>query len=183
MIAKAGLWHRPAQVALRAAGLAPALALALALSLVLALAGCVGLTQPDPGAPAEEVRSRMGSPLSIKPLPEGGERWLYSTLPMGREVYHVDLDRQGTMRSITQVLDFQHLSTTPIGWSRRQVLDFYGPPYEITEVASFQGKVWTYRFMDDMHLRRLAHIHIDQEGRVAKVMFTDEPTAEDNRMS
>ncbi len=154
---------------------------AVALVAGLVLAGCAQFSQPEPGTPADKIRSRMGAPLAVKPLQEGGERWIYSTLPMGREVYHVDIDPQGRMRSFTQVLDFQHLSTIPKDWTRRQVLDFYGPPYEITEVSSFAGKVWTYRFMDAMNLRRLAHIHIDPEGRVAKVMFTDEPTAEDNR--
>ncbi len=155
----------------------------LAVALTLALAACASFTRPEPGAPSSEVRSRMGLPLSVKALPEGGERWLYSTLPMGREVFHVDFDAQGRMRSITQVLDFQHLSSTPVGWTRQSVLDYYGPPYEITEVASFRGKVWTYRFMDDFNLRRLAHIHIGEDGHVAKVMFTDEPTADDNRVS
>ncbi len=165
---------RPASLLRRAAAL---------LALSLALGGCASFIKPKPGAPASEVQSRMGSPLSVKRLPDGGERWVYSSLPMGREVYHVDFDDQRKMRSITQVLDFTHLSETPKGWTRAQVLDYYGPPYEITEVASFRGKVWTYRFMDNMNLRRLAHIHINQDGLVDHVMFTDEPTADDNRLS
>ena len=149
----------------------------------LTLAGCAHFTQPEPGAPAAEVRSRMGSPLAVQRQADGAERWVYSTLPMGRQVYHVEMDAEGRMQSITQVLDFQHLSNIPKGWTRRQILDYYCPPYEITKVSSLQGKVWTYRFMDDMNLRRLAHVHIDQEGRVAKVMFTDEPSADDGRLS
>lgn len=154
-----------------------------ALTLALVLSGCAMFSLPATGTPAAQVPAQMGgAPMAIQPLANGGERWLYSTLPMGREVYHVDLDAARRVTSVMQVLDFQHLSTTPIGWTRNQVLDFYGPPYEITEVASFRGKVWTYRFNDAINLRRMAHIHIGVDSRVAKVMFTDEPTAEDFRM-
>lgn len=156
-------------------------AVVAALLTCVMLAGCAHFSAPEPGESTEQVQSRLGAPLNVIPLPEGGQRWLYSTLPMGREVHHADFDASGRLVAFTQVLDFVHLSRTPIGYTRRQVLDFYGPPYEITEVASFKGKVWTYRFMDDMNLRRLGHIHIDQEGHVAKVMFTDEPTADDFR--
>ena len=153
-----------------------------ALLLCAGLAGCASMFHaPQPGASSAQVQADMGAPMSVIKLPDGGERWLYSTLPMGRQVYHADFDTSGRLASFTQVLDFQHLSRTPIGFTRRQVLDFYGPPFEITEVASFQGKVWTYRFMDDMNLRRLAHLHIDHEGRLAKLMFTDEPTSDDFR--
>lgn len=154
----------------------------LTLVSTLGLTGCAGMLPPDPGAPQAEVATRMGRPLSVSPLPQGGERWLYSTLPMGREVYHFDFDSAGKLISRMQVLDFQHLSHTPRGWTREQVLAYYGPPFEITEVYSFRGKVWSYRFMDDFSLRRLAHIHIDEAGHVAKVMFTDEPTANDRQL-
>ena len=154
---------------------------AAALLTCIMLAGCSSFSPPERGESTAQVQSRMGAPMNVITLPHGGQRWLYSTLPMGREVHHADFDAAGQLVSYTQVLDFMHLSRTPIGSTRRQVLDFYGPPYEITEVASFKGKVWTYRFMDDMNLRRLGHLHIDEEGRLAKVMFTDEPTADDFR--
>ncbi|QNP47479.1 hypothetical protein [Diaphorobacter aerolatus] len=154
---------------------------AATLLLGAALTGCAHFSAPEPGASTAQVQSHMGAPLNVSTLPEGGQRWLYSTLPMGREVYHANFDAAGRLTSFNQVLDFLHLSRFPVGSTRHQVLDFFGPPYEITEVASFRGKVWTYRFMDDMNLRRLGHIHIGLDDRVAKVMFTDEPTADDFR--
>ncbi|MBF5004937.1 hypothetical protein [Diaphorobacter caeni] len=154
---------------------------AAALLTCVMLVGCASFSTPERGETSAQVQARMGAPMNVIALPHGGQRWLYSTLPMGREVYHADFDTAGRLESFTQVLDFAHLSRTPVGSTRRQVLDFYGPPYEITEVASFRGKVWTYRFMDDMNLRRLGHLHIDTEGHLAKVMFTDEPTADDFR--
>lgn len=134
------------------------------------------------GTPRSTVLTQLGTPFSATPLPGGGERLLYSTQPAGREVYHVDLDTDGRVTRTEQVLTFQRLSAVTAGrWTAADVRSFFGPPMRVDRVASFDGDVWNYRFMDHVNLRRLAHVHIDAAGIVRKVMFTDEPLPGDDR--
>lgn len=46
-------------------------------------------------------------------------------------------------------------------------------------VARFDGDIWTYRFRQNSDLR-LAHVHLDRQGMVQKVLFTDELPHLDN---
>ena len=45
-------------------------------------------------------------------------------------------------------------------------------------VVSFQGDVWTYRFLEANSPRQV-HLHIDPEGVVRRLMFTDELMRDD----
>ncbi|RYF24302.1 MAG: hypothetical protein EOO33_12400 [Comamonadaceae bacterium] len=136
------------------------------------------------GTSRSTVIAQLGQPLSAAPLPDGGERLVYTTLPSGREAYHVDLASDGRVVRTEQVLTFKHLSAIEPGrWTAADVRAFFGTPMLVDSVASFDGTVWTYRFMEDINLRRLAHVHIDPAGIVRKVMFTDEPLPGDDRLS
>jgi hypothetical protein len=170
----------------RLAGLARSVRLALWAGTATALlSACLSspLSQ-ERGTPRSTVITQLGQPLSAAPLPDGGERLVYTTLPSGREAYHVDLAADGRVVRTEQVLTFKHLSTIEPGrWTAADVRAFFGTPMLVDSVASFDGAVWTYRFMDDINLRRLAHVHIDPAGIVRKVMFTDEPLPGDDRLS
>ncbi len=165
----------------------PALALLRALWLPLAaallLAACAASpTQMAPGTPRATVAAQLGTPYSITALPGGGESWLYTTYPMGFYAYHVDLDAAGRVARTEQVLTFERFAAIPVGrWTAADVRATFGPPYEVSRVSSFDGVVWTYRFIADINLRRLAHVHIDPAGIVRRVMFTDEPLPGDRR--
>ena len=58
------------------------------------------------------------------------------------------------------------------------VLQNLGRPAQIERVVSFRGEVWTYRFLE-MNSPRQAHLHIDPEGVVRRLMFTDELMRDD----
>lgn len=134
----------------------------------------------SPGTPRAEVVRHLGNPYSAQPLPGGGERLLYTTQPSGREIYHVDFDAAGLLVRTEQVLTSSRLHAIPFGqWTLQDLRAYFGPPMLVERVASFDGVVWTYRFMEDINLRRLAHVHIDAAGIVRKVMFTDEPVPDD----
>lgn len=159
--------------------------LAFAAGLAVLLVACVSspLSQA-PGTPRSTVVAQLGQPFASTPLAGGGERLVYTTLPAGREAYQVDLSPEGRVVRTEQVLTFRHLSVVDQGgWTADAVRAFFGPPMLVERVASFDGAVWTYRFMDDINLRRLAHVHIDPAGIVRKVMFTDEPLPGDDRVS
>ncbi len=146
--------------------------------LCAALAGCAYPTQFKPGTPQQEVLSKLGPANTVKKLDDGGERWLYTTQPMGREAYQLRFAADGQLQTTTQVLTAENFGAIPLGQFRQQqLLQDFGPPMEITSVWSFKGQVWTYRFWDN-GIKRFAHVHIDPQGVVQKLMFMDEPLPE-----
>ncbi|QMV72052.1 hypothetical protein HS961_03930 [Comamonas piscis] len=148
------------------------------LMLSAALAGCAYPTQFKPGTPQQEVLSKLGPANTVKQLDGGGERWLYSTQPMGREAYQLRFGADGQLQTTTQVLTAENFGAIPLGqFSTQQLMQDFGPPMEITSVWSFKGQVWTYRFWDN-GIKRFAHVHVDPQGVVQKLMFIDEPLPE-----
>ena len=169
--------HHPPSSLLRNMGRAASGVIA-ATGLALALAGCAYPTQFKPGDSEQAVQTKLGAPYSVVKLDGGGERWLYSTQPMGREAFQLRFDAQGALQSTTQVLTAEKFGAIPWGkYTEQQLLQDFGPPMEVTGVASFNGRVFTYRFWDNS-IKRFAHVHVDPQGVVQKLMFMDEPVPE-----
>lgn len=146
--------------------------------LCAALAGCAYPTQFKPGSSQQEVQAKLGPAYAVKKLDGEGERWLYSTQPMGREAYQLRFGADGQLQTTTQVLTAENFGAIPLGqFSVQQLMQDFGPPMEITSVWSFKGQVWTYRFWDN-GIKRFAHVHVDPQGVVQKLMFMDEPLPE-----
>ncbi|EED70215.1 hypothetical protein SR914_07005 [Comamonas testosteroni] len=142
--------------------------------LAVGLAGCMVPQWQKPGMPQAEVEKGMGKPTLVVALPEGGQRLVYSQQPAGQQVYHMDFDAQRKLVRVEQVLDTAHFFALRNGVDTRDdVYRMFGPPAMVEGVYSFKGDIWTYRFLDNTFGRR-AHVHIDPQGVVQKVMFTDE---------
>ncbi|GKS83026.1 membrane protein [Acidovorax sp. SUPP1855] len=150
-----------------------------AIGLAAVLTACASPDFVKPGASRAEVLQNLGPPVSVTPLPGGGERLLYTTQPAGRQVYHMDFDAGGRLVRTDQVLTFNNLAGIPAGWTVDDVRRTFGPPMRVEQVARFDGDIWTYRFRDDLGTRRFGHVHIDPRGVVVNVMFTDEPDPRD----
>ena len=108
----------------------------------LGLAGCV--SEPArirPGTSAAETLQLLGTPTGRYPLNGGGERLQYSRMPAGFEVTDIDVDASGKVVSVTQVLSEarfgQDIKVNQ--WRQDDVMAFYGRPYEISRVSSFDG--------------------------------------------
>lgn len=146
----------------------------------LALGGCALMPERlEPGTPRAQVIERLGRPTAEYALPDG-TRLQYSRQPAGQQVYNVDLDARGAVRRVEQVLDIrwmqQHIAVDR--WTRDDVLRHMGRPALVEQVWSFKGDVWTYRFLEFNNPRQ-AHLHIDPQGVVRKLMFTDERRNDD----
>jgi hypothetical protein len=50
------------------------------------------------------------------PLPEGGQRLVYSQQPAGQQVYHMDFDARHKLVRVEQVLDTAHFSRCAMAW-------------------------------------------------------------------
>lgn len=158
---------------MRARGLHAA---ALALAAALLLAGCASEpTRIAPGTTAAETLQRLGPPTGRYPLTGGGERLQYSRMPSGFEVIDIDVDASGKVVSVTQVLNearFGH-DIQVDRWRQNDVLAFYGRPFEISRVSSFDGAVWTWRYKA-LNERRMLYIYIDPTGVVRRYHTGDD---------
>ena len=142
----------------------------------LGLAGCANdPTRIQPGTTVAETLQRLGTPTGRYPLNGGGERLQYSRMPAGFEVTDIDVDAAGKVVSATQVLSEarfgQDIKVNE--WRQNDVMAFYGRPYEISRVSSFDGAVWTWRYKA-VNERRMLYIYIDPTGVVRRYHTGDD---------
>lgn len=143
------------------------------------LAGCALPAREQPGALRADVIARLGPPSATIALPSG-ERLLYSELPAGFAAFNLDFDASGRLVRNEQVLTQQGFESLPVGrWTRTDLQNTFGMPVRVEQVARFDGDIWTYRFRQNSDLRQ-AHVHLDRQGVVRQVLFTDELPNFDN---
>ncbi len=150
------------------------------LGLAMVLSGCALMPERLlPGTPRADIVQRLGAPTGEYALPDG-TRLQYSRQPAGQQVYNLDLDAQGRLRKVEQVLDifWMQQNIALDRWTRDDVLRHMGRPALVERVWSFTGDIWTYRFLEFNNPRQ-AHVHIDPQGVVRKLVFTDERRMDD----
>ena len=166
----------PALCTRRGGGVLARLAL---LVLAVQISGCALPAREKAGALRAEVVARLGPPTAVFALP-AGERLLYSELPAGFAAYNLDFDASGRLVRNEQVLTQARFESLPVGvWTTADVQRTFGAPLRVERVARFEGDIWTYRFRQNSD-PRLAHVHLDRQGVVRLVMFTDELPHFDN---
>jgi hypothetical protein len=166
----------PALCTRRGGGVLARLAL---LVLAVQFSGCALPAREKAGALRAEVVARLGPPTAVFALP-AGERLLYSELPAGFAAYNLDFDASGRLVRNEQVLTQARFENLPVGvWTAADVQRTFGAPLRVERVARFEGDIWTYRFRQNSD-PRLAHVHLDRQGVVRLVMFTDELPHFDN---
>ena len=149
------------------------------LVLAVQISGCALPAREKAGALRAEVVARLGPPTASFPVPSG-ERLLYSELPAGFAAYNLDFDASGRLVRNEQVLTQARFENLPVGiWTTADVQRTFGAPLRVERVARFEGDIWTYRFRQNSD-PRLAHVHLDRQGVVRLVMFTDELPHFDN---
>lgn len=120
-----------------------------ALLAVAAMAGCATSYGPGPlgpGATEADVVARMGPPTGRHALPDGNKRLEFARGPFGRETYMVDLDANGRVVRIRQVLGEQQFLAMQPGMTRDEVLREFGRPAEAQRVGFVGREVWSWRY-------------------------------------
>ena len=152
-----------------------------AAALALTLTACAVPEWQKPGTPASQILQDMGQPQVRSPLVDGGERWVYSRQPMGQQIYHFDFDSAQRLLAVRQVLNpFDFYQLRPGVDTQDSVYRYFGKPALVEGVASFKGDIWTYRFRENGG-DRLAHVFLDPQRVVQRIMFTDEWRNDDDR--
>lgn len=151
----------------------------LALAGAAWLAGCALFADPEriaPGTPVAEVQAQLGRPSARYPAGAGqAERLQYSYEPGGQRVINLDLDAQGRVARVQQVLDENLFAQRiqPDRWTRADVLREYGAPARVERVHNFDGDIWVWRYLAGPTWR-LLFIDIDPAGVVRSWSTGDE---------
>ncbi len=154
-------------------------------ALTLALGACATPEQRmPPGTRAETVRSEMGQPSVVCPLPDGGERWVWSGQPFMQASWATNVKPDGTTSGIEQVLTDASFSRLRQGnWHIDQVRCTWGPPGEISGVGWGRNveKVWSYSYRQDGVWNSLMHVYFDDAGYVTRFHPGPDPLYEPDR--
>jgi len=118
-----------------------------ALLLLGALAGCAG---PGSVVPQQttiaEVRARMGTPTDIRFDRNGEELWEYARGPAGTETYLIRFDKDGRVRSITQLLTQEQFARiVPNKTTKAQARELLGRPSDQSFLRT--GTAWSWRVL------------------------------------
>lgn len=146
---------------LRRVGLAPLLPLAL-------LCGCASITTAPPGSPLAQVEAQFGRHNYSCPLADGGRRVIWSGQPFRQFSWGTDVDAQGRVGEITQLLTDRNFSKLAQGdWTDEQVLCEFGPPAEVAGVGlpSVRQVVWSYRYQQSGVWNSLMHVYMGADGK------------------
>lgn len=121
----------------------------IAASAASLLIACAGLEPPKDlkGRSEAEVVQAMGQPTGRYTLPDNGTRLEYAKGPAGTDTYMVDLDAQGRVVQVDQVLDANHFDVVNPGMKSETLLRFIGRP-GWREGVRGGGQIWSWRYVN-----------------------------------
>ncbi len=146
--------------------------------MVAALAACAGYgpgTDVRTGSTEAQVVQTMGQPTGRYTLPDGTQRLEFARGPYGRHTWMVDLDGQGRVLQIEQVLEPRHFARVLPGQSRDEVLRTIGRPGERMGMMR-NGQIWSWRYPNNDCLWWQAQL--DAQGIVTSAGYAQEPACE-----
>jgi hypothetical protein len=153
------------------------------LGAALLAAGCAsydgrGLTVGQ--ATESDVVKSMGQPTEVSQLPNGDKALYYSRLPYGRQMYVATTGSDGRLKSLQQVLDYDHIRRIRVGTPAKEVRTILGPPATITRYPFKPVDVWEYPWQLAEEKRAL-WISMSDDGLVREIVEihdheADEPT-------
>lgn len=150
--------------------------LGAACAAVLAMTGCAHPDFVDLNASADAVTQSLGAPDAVVPLPDGGERFVYSMQPMSQQVWWLSFDPQGRLLSKENVLDREHFALIKPGVStERDVFSLFGKCAQTYEFALKNEHAWMYRFLDDGMFYMACWVQFNTQGIVTEVGYTTDP--------
>lgn len=119
----------------------------------------------------------MGDPATICRRADGGQTWVYPRGPAGLETFDVQLDKDGILRDIRNVLNDAGFAHVQAGKSNKNDIEcLFGPPYLETYFKARRERVWEYRFEDAWHYPSRYYVLFNDDGIVTSTMQIREDT-------
>jgi len=143
------------------------------IALTALLVGCAGMVPLAPDATQADVRAAWGVP-TLMTKTSNGERWTYSTAPMGRQVWFLDFGSNGRLISRVQGLTIKRIAQVQNGQTQVEVEALLGPSYWSLRYPFRQDElVHIYRF-DDMLTPMCFYVGYDDKGVVTSTGMQEE---------
>lgn len=153
-----------------------------ALALPWLTSGCAGYSPGDMGGGTTEAQviARMGPPTDRRALPGGGSRLEYARGPFGKHTYRVELDAQGRVQSVSQILTEANFEALPVGAPLADVRERLGRPSETRVGWRGVGEVWSYRYEVPVPICRWFQVWL-VDGRVREAAYAVDPICDEER--
>lgn len=131
-----------------------------------------GLT---PGVTTEaQVRDQMGQPETERLYKDRSKRLEYPRGPQGTTTYMVDIDAQGKLVAVTQVLTAQNFAKVRIGMTEDEVRQLLGKPGEVAFYRLKPETVWSWRWEEGGATGdAFFNVHFDASGVVYTTSRSD----------
>ena len=149
-----------------------------AVGTVLALAGCAQplTTTFHPGEDSAILTARLGTPAETYSLPDGRERLMWPTQPLGYTTIAADVSADGKIESVRQVLQTGAFNQAQVGtWTKQDVLVHFGRPAESSSVPKAGEEVWSYRYRVAGVWHLLYNFYFDKTGVLRLTQQTPDP--------
>jgi len=156
---------------------------ALICALISGLMGCVQPHQQvEAGADQATAIARLGPPKETYKLPDGGQRLMWPTQPMGTTTTVADIDASGKVVSMRQVLQESEFYRAEVGkWTRDDVLINFGRPFETARFQRMQRDVWSYRYLENNINHMIFHFYFDDAGILRQTQKAPDPMYDNTR--
>ncbi len=131
-----------------------------------------GLT---PGITTEDqIRSQMGKPETERAFTDGSKRLEYPRGPQGLNTYMVDIDRDGKLSAITQVLTAANFAKIHAGMTEDEVRRLLGKPGEIARYPLKPETVWSWKWLEGgVTQEGFFNVHFGPDGKVYTTSRSD----------
>ena len=131
-----------------------------------------GLT---PGITTEDqIRSQMGKPETERTFTDGSKRFEYPRGPQGLNTYMVDIDRDGRLAAVTQVLTAANFARIHAGMTEDEVRRLLGKPGEIARYPLKPETVWSWKWLEGgVTPEAFFNVHFDAQGKVYTTSRSD----------
>ncbi|HJY78644.1 MAG TPA: hypothetical protein VKE95_18530 [Burkholderiales bacterium] len=146
----------------------------------LAVAACASFDGYNltPGqSTAEDVEKVMGAPAEKRAGPDG-ETWLYyPRQPYGRKTFVARVAQDGRLVALEQRLNDENVAKIIPNTTRaEQVLDLFGPPYQVQHFDKMERDVWSWhmRRYGDPGIPVALSVQMSMDGVVREVYIIDE---------
>jgi outer membrane protein assembly factor BamE (lipoprotein component of BamABCDE complex) len=128
-----------------------------------------------PGITTEEqIRSQMGKPETERTFTDGSKRLEYPRGPQGLNTYMVDIDRDGKLQAITQVLTAANFAKVQMGMSEDEVRRLLGKPGQVAVFPLKPETVWSWKWREGgVTEEGIFNVHFDAFHKVYTTSRSD----------
>ena len=152
------------------------LKMAVWLGVAVVLGGCAHPQLVDMGETVQEVEAYLGEPQAKTEMPNGTERWTYSSQPYGQQVWWLFFDDSGKLVEREQGLQRKYFDVPQIGkWTEADIWAFWGKCAEKYNFPLVNEHAWMYRFLDKGGFYMAVWPQFDESGVLCSMEVTIDP--------